>query len=68
MNILLIFGASGELGKGATKVLANGKFDRIYLFVSRTDVSLEIKSNETFIEIKDLSVEDNVKNAFDKIN
>lgn len=64
---LLIFGSNGELGSGVTKVLRNKKYDKIYLF----DFKFYTESTDERIEqivINDLSVEDNVINAFKNIH
>lgn len=65
-RILLIFGSEGGLGKGITKVLTSKNFDEIFLFDSKyqSDASdLRIKK----ISIEDLSNDENVQAAFNKI-
>lgn len=62
---LLIFGASGALGNGVTEVFLKKKYDKIYLF----DFKHRERSgrNIKLITIKDLSEEENVKNAFAEV-
>lgn len=62
---LLIFGASGALGNGVTEVFLKKKYDKIYLF----DFKHRERSgrNVKLITIKDLSTEENVKDAFAEI-
>jgi len=62
---LLIFGSSGALGNGVTEVFLKKKYDKIYLF----DFKHRERSgrNVKLITIKDLSEEENVKNAFAEI-
>lgn len=63
---LLIFGASGALGKGVTDVFINKNYDRVYLFdFKHNNVS---KPNVKQITIKDLSVQENVAQAFSEIS
>jgi NAD(P)-dependent dehydrogenase (short-subunit alcohol dehydrogenase family) len=62
---LLIFGANGDLGKGITEVLLNKDFDKVYLFASRFNDN-EYPNAEKIIT-KDLSVEENVIEAFKSI-
>ena len=60
---LLIFGSSGALGKGVTRILKSKDYDKIYLF----DFHLKeenTQSNIVQIKIEDLSVEENIKLAF----
>jgi NAD(P)-dependent dehydrogenase (short-subunit alcohol dehydrogenase family) len=59
---LLIFGANGELGKGLTKKFLEKDYDKIYLFASTFE--LNDHPNVEKIIIKDLSIEENVVNAF----
>ena len=62
---LLIFGSSGALGSGVTKVFLNKIYDKIYLFdFKHHEIS---QKNLKQIIIKDLSNEDNVKKAFNEI-
>jgi NAD(P)-dependent dehydrogenase (short-subunit alcohol dehydrogenase family) len=62
---LLIFGASGALGNGVTEVFLKKNYDKIYLFdfkhkeITQTNVEQMI--------VKDLSIEENVKKAFNEI-
>ena len=56
---LIIFGASGALGKGATKTLLLKDYTEIYLF----DLKFDSKSSDERVKqfiIKDLSIEKNV--------
>jgi NAD(P)-dependent dehydrogenase (short-subunit alcohol dehydrogenase family) len=67
-NKLLIFGAYGALGKGATKVLVEKEYDEIYLFGSHIDEETKVlRPNVNNITVNDLSIEKNVFNAFSKI-
>jgi NAD(P)-dependent dehydrogenase (short-subunit alcohol dehydrogenase family) len=64
---LLIFGSNGALGSGVTNLLSKKDFDRIYLF----DFEFKNEASENKveqIEIDDLSIEENVIQAFSKIN
>ncbi|MDZ7624046.1 MAG: hypothetical protein U5J96_06310 [Ignavibacteriaceae bacterium] len=62
---LLIFGASGALGNGVTEIFLKKNYDKIYLFdFKHKNIA---QRNVKQILIKDLSVEENVKNAFSKI-
>jgi len=65
---LLIFGANGALGKGVTKSMLQKDYDKIYLF----DFGIEkekVSGGDKLIKIatKDLSIELNVQEAFNKI-
>lgn len=63
---LLIFGANGYLGKGITETFSKKNYDRIYLF----DFKFDQATSEEHISqhlIKDLSVEENVTEAFSHI-
>ncbi len=65
---LLIFGAYGALGEGVTKVLITKDYDKIYLFGSHaSDKKIFPGSNIENINIKDLSIEDNVISALGKV-
>ncbi len=62
---LLIFGSSGALGNGVTEVFLGKNYDNIYLFDFKHK---GIKQNNVKrIVIKDLSIEENVKNAFKEV-
>lgn len=61
---LLIFGANGELGKGITEYLIEKDFDNIFLFDFKFDTEY---SGINQVIISDLSVEENVEKAFEKI-
>ena len=62
---MLIFGSSGALGEGVTKVFIEKNYDRIYLFdFKHKNIAL---TNVKQIIVKDLSVEENVKKAFSEI-
>ncbi|MCU0414335.1 MAG: SDR family NAD(P)-dependent oxidoreductase [Ignavibacteriaceae bacterium] len=62
---LLIFGSSGALGEGVTKVLIEKNYDRIYLFDFKHKNMAQ--TNVKQITVEDLSVEENVKKAFNEI-
>jgi len=65
---LLIFGAYGALGRGATEVLIKKNFDKIYLFGSRiAEENVITAPNVENILVQNLSVETNVITAFSKI-
>jgi NAD(P)-dependent dehydrogenase (short-subunit alcohol dehydrogenase family) len=64
-KILLIFGANGQLGKGITETLTQKDFNDIYLFDFSFDKEI---SNSKQIIISDLSIEENVENAFKSVN
>jgi len=62
---LLIFGASGALGNGVTKVFLKKNYDKIYLFdFKHKEIA---QTNVQQIIVGDLSVEGNVKKAFSEI-
>lgn len=62
---LLIFGSSGALGNGVTEVFLNKDYNRIYLFdFKHKEIS---QTNVKQIIVKDLSVEENVKKAFNEV-
>jgi len=64
-KILLIFGASGALGKGCSEVLSKKDYDKIYLFSSK---QLETDNDRVeHVPTKDLSKEENVIDAFNHI-
>jgi NAD(P)-dependent dehydrogenase (short-subunit alcohol dehydrogenase family) len=63
---LLIFGANGALGKGASRVLLQKDYDKIYLFDFNLNEEV-IDKRIVGIKIKDLSEEENVIVAFSKI-
>lgn len=65
-NKLIIFGANGALGKGATKTLLSKDYDEIYLFGSKIDESISDPKVKQFI-VKDLSIENNVLAAMYEI-
>lgn len=65
-SILLIFGANGALGSGVTKILQQKEFGTVYLFDFKFDKP-EIEGNAKKIFVEDLSVEANVKKAFEDI-
>lgn len=60
---LLIFGASGYLGKKITKILCEKDYNSVFLF-ARDLYSLEHDDRITAIKVNDLSIEENVANAF----
>ncbi len=62
---ILIFGSNGALGKGVTDTFLGKDYDKYYLF----DFHPEIKNRNNIVQIEasDLSVEENVKEAFDYI-
>ncbi len=60
---LLIFGADGALGKGITEVLSRKDYNRIFLFDSHYN-NESTEKNIIKIKVKDLSIEENVKEAF----
>ena len=64
-KVLLIFGSNGALGKGVTDAFLNKDYNKCYLF----DLHPQIKNGNNIvqIEIDDLSVEKNVKKAFENI-
>lgn len=66
-KVLIIFGSNGALGKGVTQVLSGKNFDKIYLFDFKFN-SDESAPNVKNIVIDDLSIEENVKNAFENIS
>ena len=63
---LLIFGSSGALGNGASDVFLKKNYDRIYLFDFKHKGITNTNSKQ--IIVKDLSVEENVKKAFNEVS
>ncbi len=66
-KVLLIFGSSGALGKGITQALLPKDYNEIFLFDSKKNEEVKQNKKVTHIQIKDLSVEENVIEAFNKI-
>jgi NAD(P)-dependent dehydrogenase (short-subunit alcohol dehydrogenase family) len=64
---LLIFGANGALGKGITEVLISKDYSKIFLFDLKTDEQWNKVSNVENIIIRDLSIEQNVIDAFQEV-
>ncbi|MCW8803146.1 MAG: SDR family oxidoreductase [Ignavibacteriaceae bacterium] len=62
---LLIFGSSGALGNGVTEVFLRKSYDKIYLFDFKHKGITQ--DNVKKIVVKDLSIEENVKNAFNAV-
>jgi NAD(P)-dependent dehydrogenase (short-subunit alcohol dehydrogenase family) len=62
---LLIFGSSGALGNGVTEVFLGKSYDNIYLFDFKHKGITQ--DNVKKIIVKDLSIEENVKNAFEAV-
>lgn len=62
---LLIFGANGALGKGIVKHFSSKKFDKIYTFDRKFDE--QKYENIEKVVVDDLSVDANVKSAFQKV-
>ena len=65
---LLIFGATGALGKGITDVMLRKNYDKVYLFDFKFEEEISSGKIPEKIVIKDLSVEKNVAEAFKKIS
>ncbi len=63
---LLIFGADGYLGKGITEVLSKKDYYKIYLFDFKFDQVISAENISQYL-IKDLAMEENVTEAFSKI-
>ena len=63
---LLIFGASGALGKGVSEVLMQKDYDKIFLFDSKADIESKNKKVET-VNVSDLTIEENVVDAFKSV-
>ena len=64
---LLIFGAYGALGKGITEVLTSKDYSKIFLFDIEVDNNWNNQNNVENIRIKDLSIEQNVTDAFQNV-
>ena len=62
---LLIFGSSGALGNVVTEVFLRKSYDKIYLFDFKHKVIPNANAKQ--IIVNDLSVEENVKNAFSEV-
>ncbi len=65
-KVLLIFGAGGAVGKGVSSTLAKKDFAKIFLFDSKP-LDIPDKNNIQCFLSRDLTSEDNVINAFNKI-
>ncbi|HVO74242.1 MAG TPA: SDR family NAD(P)-dependent oxidoreductase [Ignavibacteriaceae bacterium] len=63
---LLIFGSNGALGKGVTSVMIKKNYDKIYLFDFNFETKYDRKNIEQVV-IKDLSIENNIIDAFKTI-
>jgi len=63
---LLIFGSNGALGKGAASVMIKKNYDKVYLFDFNFEKKYDQKNIE-YIQIKDLSQENNIIDAFKSI-
>jgi len=63
---LLIFGSSGSVGKEAVKIFSKKNYDTIYLFQRNENDIIADKKIKLNI-IKDLTIEENVENAFSVI-
>jgi NAD(P)-dependent dehydrogenase (short-subunit alcohol dehydrogenase family) len=63
---LLIFGSNGALGKGAASVMIKKNYDKIYLFDFNFEKKYDQKNIE-YVQIKDLSLENNIIDAFKSI-
>jgi NAD(P)-dependent dehydrogenase (short-subunit alcohol dehydrogenase family) len=63
---LLIFGSNGALGKGAASVMIKKNYDKVYLFDFNFEKKYDQKNIE-YIQIKDLSLENNIIDAFKSI-
>ncbi len=66
-KVLLIFGSKGALGQGITRVMFNKDYDEIFLFDSKKNVEANQNKNIIHVQTKDLSVEENVIEAFNNI-
>jgi len=75
---LLIFGSNGALGKGITSTLLTKDYDSLYLFDFKFDEEVKQKNFQQdsgpplaekvkMILVKDLSIESNVREAFNNI-
>ncbi len=64
---LLIFGSNGALGKGIVNVMINKNYDSIYLFDHRRNTVTGENQTITNLQVDDLSIEANVKEAFKNI-
>ena len=62
---LLIFGSNGALGKGVTETFLKKDYSKYYLFDFHP--KMRTGNNIVQIEVKDLSIEENVKMAFENI-
>jgi len=62
---LLIFGSSGALGSGVTDVFLKRSYDKIYLFDFKHKGITNTNAKQ--IIVKDLSIEENVKKAFEEV-
>lgn len=60
---LLIFGSSGSVGKEAVKIFLQKNYDTVYLF-QRNKNDINTSNKIKFNIIKDLTIEENVKDAF----
>lgn len=65
-RILILFGATGNLGKAILPELKNGLYDEYYLF--GRNIRESSNGNIHFLNVDDLTNEKNVAAAFSKIN
>ena len=63
---LVIFGASGALGKGVVSTLLKKQFEEVLLFDFKFEESFPSKNVKTF-KVKDLSIENNVLAAMHEV-
>jgi NAD(P)-dependent dehydrogenase (short-subunit alcohol dehydrogenase family) len=67
-KVFLLFGSSGDLGKAAIDYFLNQEYDNYYLF-TRKDIAIQKKGkNVEIVKIIDLSIEENIKTAFLKVD
>ncbi|VAX18767.1 hypothetical protein MNBD_IGNAVI01-2237 [hydrothermal vent metagenome] len=64
-RILILFGATGNLGKAILPELKNGKYDEYYLF--GRNISENLQGNIHYLNVGDLTNEKDVSEAFNKI-
>jgi hypothetical protein len=63
----LLFGSTGALGKAAVEYFLNQEYDNYYFFARRSNQIEKKNKCVEVIQVDDLSIEENVKTAFSKV-
>lgn len=67
-KLFLLFGTSGYLGKTAVEYFIKQNYDRYYFFTRKPLDKIQTEKNIEIILVGDLTNEENVKEAFSKVN